>query len=137
MKKYTSILFVFCTFWVFGQSKSSYLQADTFYGNVLRQNPDAHILIQGHPTGFFLSYNKRSFGEESWQDHYNYPDFGYSFGYQDYKSDIVGKLYSAYAHYNFYLSNRANKNQFIVRTGIGLAYNTNPYDKETNNKNNY
>ncbi|MBG7631667.1 MAG: acyloxyacyl hydrolase, partial [Bacteroidetes bacterium] len=26
-------------------------------------------------------------------------------------------------------------NQLILRAGIGLAYNTNPYDKETNNKN--
>ncbi|WP_372746142.1 acyloxyacyl hydrolase [Lutibacter sp.] len=136
MKQILSAFLLFICLKSYSQSNtSSYLQADTFYGNVLRQNPDAQVLIQGHPTGFFLSYNKRSFGEESWQDHYNYPDFGYSFGYQDYKSDIVGKLYSVYAHYNFYLTNRANKNQFIVRTGIGLAYNTNPYNKETNNKN--
>jgi hypothetical protein len=135
MKITTIIIFLFGTFIVFSQSNSSYLQADTFYGNVLRQNPDAQVLIQGHPTGFFFSYNKRTFGEENWQDHYNYPDFGYSIGYQDYKSDIVGKLYSAYGHYNFYFFNRQSKNQFIFRTGIGLAYNTNPYNKETNNKN--
>jgi len=135
MKKLLFNLLIIISLNCFGQSNSSYLQADTFYGNVLRQNPDAHVLIQGHPTGFFLSYNKRSFGEEAWQDHYNYPDFGYSFGYQDYKSDIVGKLYSVYGHYNFYFFNRENKNQLIFRTGIGLAYNTNPYDKETNNKN--
>lgn len=135
MKKLLFNLLIIISLNCFGQSNSSYLQADTFYGNVLRQNPDAHALIQGHPTGFFLSYNKRSFGEEAWQDHYNYPDFGYSVGYQDYKSDIVGKLYSVYGHYNFYFFNRENKNQLIFRTGIGLAYNTNPYDKETNNKN--
>jgi len=135
MKKIT-IAFLILSFTIcFGQSKSSYFQADTFYGNVLRQNPDALIVIQGHPTGFFLSYNKRTFGEENWQEHYNYPDFGYSIGYHDYKSEIVGKLYSVYGHYNFYFFNRENKNQFILRTGIGLAYNTNPYDKVTNNKN--
>jgi hypothetical protein len=135
MNKTLCILLIFISLNCFGQTKSSYLQADTFYGNVLRQNPDAQILIQGHPTGFFLSYNKRTFGEENWQDHYNYPDFGFSVGYQDYKADIVGKLYSVYGHYNFYLLNRNQKNQLIFRTGIGLAYNTNPYDKETNNKN--
>jgi hypothetical protein len=119
----------------YSQSNSSYFQADYFYGNILRQNPDASILLQGHPTGIFMSYNKRTFGEESWQEHYNYPDFGYSLGYQDYKSDILGKLYSAYGHYNFYFTNRTSQNQLIFRAGIGLAYNTNPYDKETNNKN--
>lgn len=135
MNKFLITLLIFYSILTFGQSNSSYLQFDTFYGNVLHQNPDAEVLIQGHPTGFFFSYNKRTFGEENWQDHYNYPDFGYSIGFQDYRSKIVGKLYAAYAHYNFYFFNRENKNQLIFRTGIGLAYNTNPYDKETNNKN--
>ena len=119
----------------YSQSNSSYIQADYFYGNVLRQSPDASILLQGHPTGIYLSYNKKTFGEENWQEHYNYPDFGYSIGYQDYKSEILGKLYAVYGHYNFYFTNHTSKNQLIFRAGIGLAYNTNPYDKETNNKN--
>ncbi len=119
----------------YSQTNSSYIQADYFYGNILRQSPDAAVLLQGHPTGIYLSYNKKTFGEENWQEHYNYPDFGYSIGYQDYKSDILGKLYAVYGHYNFYFTNHASKNQLIFRTGIGLAYNTNPYDKETNNKN--
>ena len=135
MKKiFYLLLITYCSI-SYSQSNSSYFQADYFYGNLLRQNPDASILLQGHPTGIFISYNKRTFGEESWEEHYNYPDFGYSIGYQDYKSDILGKLYSIYGHYNFYLTNRTSKNKLIVRAGIGLAYNTNPYDKETNNKN--
>lgn len=135
MKRIFLVLFIFCIPICYSQSNSSYIQTDYFYGNIINHNPDISILLQGHPTGFFISYNKKSFGEENWQEHYNYPDFGYSFGYQDYKSAILGKLYSIYGHYNFYLFNRKNKNQFIFRTGIGLAYNTNPYNKETNNKN--
>ena len=135
MKKNLFIFFVFSFAISFSQSNSTYFQADYFYGNIMRQSPDASILLQGHPTGVFMSYNKRTFGEEGWQEHYNYPDFGYSIGYQDYKSDILGKLYSAYGHYNFYFTNRTSPNQLIFRAGIGLAYNTNPYDKETNNKN--
>lgn len=136
MRKSLFILFVFSFILLgFSQSNSSYLQADYFYGNILRQNPDASILLQGHPTGVFISYNQRTFGEKNWQEHYNYPDLGYSIGYQDYKSDILGKLYSVYGHYNFYFTNRTSPNQLILRAGIGLAYNTNPYDKETNNKN--
>ncbi|UMB60144.1 acyloxyacyl hydrolase [Lutibacter sp. A80] len=135
MKKIIFILLIFSFTASFSQSNSSYFQADYFYGNILRQNPDATVLIQGHPTGFFISYNKRTSGEENWHERFNYPDFGYSIGYQDYKSDIVGELYSVYGHYNFYFTNRTSPNQLILRAGIGLAYNTNPYDKETNNKN--
>ncbi|MCK5814709.1 MAG: acyloxyacyl hydrolase [Flavobacteriaceae bacterium] len=107
--------------------------ASYFYGNILSK-PITHV-VQGHPEGLFLSWNKKNFGNKEWEQHYNYPDVGISIGYQDYKSDIVGELYSLYGHYNFYFFNRKNKNQMILRVGIGLAYNTNPYDKITNNKN--
>ncbi|WP_298365885.1 acyloxyacyl hydrolase [uncultured Lutibacter sp.] len=135
MKKFLFLILFLSVYFGHCQSNSNYIQADYFYGNILKQNPDAAVLLQGHPTGLFLSYNKRTFGEEAWQEHYNYPDFGYSIGYQDYKSSILGKLYSVYAHYNFYFTNKTSKNQLILRTGIGLAYNTNPYNKVTNNKN--
>ena len=135
MKKSIFIVLLISSFLSFSQENSSYLQLDTFYGNVLGTNPDASIFLQGHPTGFFISYNKRSNVKKDWQEEYNYPDFGYSFGYQNYNSDILGELYSIYGHYNFYLLDRNNKNQLILRAGVGLAYSTNPYDKETNNKN--
>jgi hypothetical protein len=135
MKKIFTLLLLLSCFLNFGQTKSSYLQADYFFGNIIAHSPDATAFLQGHPTGFILSYNKRSFGEEKWQEHFNYPDFGYSLGFYDYHSKILGKLYAVYGHYNFYLLNRLHKNQLIVRAGIGLAYNTHPYNKVTNNKN--
>ncbi|GAB1307953.1 hypothetical protein KH5_06360 [Urechidicola sp. KH5] len=109
--------------------------AEYFYGNILRHQPTVAPIVAGHPQGFILSYNRKNFGRESWEQGFNYPDVGFSFAYQNYNSEIVGDLYSLYAHYNFYLLNRASKNQLMLRAGIGLAYNTNPYDKETNNKN--
>lgn len=111
------------------------LQAEYFYGNTLIHQPTIAPIVQGHPNGVIISWNRKNFGNEEWEQHYNYPDVGFSFAYQDYNSDIVGDLYSLYGHYNFYLLNRTNKNQLILRAGIGLAWNTNPYDKESNNKN--
>ena len=111
------------------------IQAEYFYGNTLKHQPNIAPIIQGHPQGIILSWNRKNFGAEEWEQHYNYPDVGFSFAYQDYNSDIVGELYSLYGHYNFYLLNRISKNQLMLRAGIGLAWNTNPYDKETNNKN--
>lgn len=135
MKKVLNVFLILSCFIVLSQTKPSYFQADYFYGNILKTNPDATIFLQGHPTGVFASYNVKTTGLKSWEGLYNYPDAGISFGYQDYKSDVLGELYSLYAHYNFYLTKRTAPNQLIVRTGIGLAYSTNPYNKETNNKN--
>ena len=135
MRKILFLVSVLSFTFSYSQTNSSYLQADYFYGNLIGQNPDAAILLQGHPTGMFLSYNIRTTGNQEWESSYNYPDYGISVGYQDYQSKIAGKLYSLYGHYNFYFTNRNSLNQLILRTGIGLAYNTNPYDKVTNNKN--
>ena len=135
MKNKLCVFLFFISIIGYSQTKHSYFQADYFYGNVLSANPDATIFLQGHPTGIFASYNIKTTGTEDWQGHYKFPDAGISFGYQDYKSQTLGELYSIYTHYNFYLLKRTSINQLILRTGIGLAYNTNPYNKKTNNKN--
>ena len=120
---------------VYAQKKDSYLQADYFYGNIISSTPDEAVLLQGHPSGIFLSYNIKNYGQEAWHERYNYPDAGISFGYQDFHSDILEQVYAIYGHYNFYFTKRLHPNQIILRTGIGVAYATNPYDKVTNNKN--
>jgi len=115
--------------------KPSYVQIDYLYGNVIAHSPDSNAFLQGHPEGFILSWNQKNYGGEHWESRYNYPDFGVSLSFQDYKSDVLGDLYALYGHYNFYLLNRKKENQFILRTGFGISYNTNPYDKVKNNKN--
>ncbi len=115
--------------------KPSYVQAEYFYGNIIAHSPDSYVFIKGHPEGLLLSWNQKNYGAEDWASHYNYPDFGVSLSYQNFKNDILGKLYAVYGHYNFYLLNRKKVNQLILRTGFGISYNTNPYDKVKNNKN--
>lgn len=135
MKKIFSFFFLLIILQSFSQEKNSnYLQLDYFYGNILPKRGSKH-LVTGHPQGFLFSWNKRSLGNKAWQQDFNYPDIGFTFGYQDFKNRSLGKLYSAHAHYNFYFFNRASQNKLIFSTGIGLGYSTNPYDRLTNNKN--
>lgn len=136
-KKYLTVIFLIiaCTLQAQEKTKHTYFQVDLFHGNILKHNKNVGHFLNDHPTGFFLSYNFKTTGKEDWQQRYNYPDFGISGGFQDYKNPILGKLYSLYAHYNFYLNKRENPNHIILRTGWGAAFNTNPYNKVTNPKN--
>jgi hypothetical protein len=109
----------------------SYLDVNYFSGTIALHNNDILHLITGHPEGMILSWNKKTFGEEAWQQRYNYPDYGASFIYQDLKNDVLGENYGLYAHYNFYFFKR----HLMFRIGQGIAYNTNPYDKVENHKN--
>ncbi|WP_375239075.1 acyloxyacyl hydrolase [Aurantibacter sp.] len=108
------------------------LEVNYFYGSILLHNPDISHLITGHPTGFIAAYNKKTYGFNAWESRFNYPDYGASFIYQDLKNENLGDNYSIYGHYNFYFLNR----NLQFRIGQGIALTTNPYDKETNYRNN-
>ena len=110
---------------------NSYFDLNYFSGNIALHNNDILHLITDHPEGFIFSWNKKTFGNQAWQQRFNYPDYGASFVYQDLKNEKLGHNFGIYAHYNFYFFKR----NVILRMAQGLAYNTNPYDKIENPKN--
>ncbi len=110
---------------------SSYFDINYFKGNIALHNNDILHLIQGHPEGVILSWNKKTYGFKEWEQRYNYPDYGVSFAYQNLKNEVLGNNYSLYAHYNFYFFKR----NLMARVGQGIALTTNPYHKEENFRN--
>jgi hypothetical protein len=113
--------------------KGSYtVDANYFYGNILLHSQSIKHLIIGHPEGVVISFNKKTFGKKAWEQAYNFPDYGASFHYQNMKNEVLGNMYGVYGHYSFYFLDR----RLMFRTGPGLVYNTNPYDKQTNFRNN-
>ncbi|WP_142785288.1 acyloxyacyl hydrolase [Changchengzhania lutea] len=126
-------IFFTCVSITFSQDKesSSYIDVNYFKGNIALHNNDILHLIKGHPEGVILSWNKKTYGFNKWEQRFNYPDYGFSFAYQNLKNDVLGNNYSLYAHYNFYFLKR----NLMMRIGQGLAYTTNPYDKIENFRN--
>lgn len=118
---------------MFAQDKthSSYLDLNYFRGNIALHNNDILHLIQGHPEGYILSWNKKTYGFNNWEQRYNFPDYGVTYVYQNMKNDVLGSVSSLYAHYNFYFFNR----NLMFRIGQGLAYAEEAYNKETNFRN--
>ena len=112
--------------------KKYILDASPFYGSVLLHNPDISHLITEHPSGFILGLSQKRYGQEEWEALYGYPDTGFTFIYQNMQNPTLGEHYSVYAHFNFYLLKR----NVQLRVGQGVAYNTNPYDKNSNFRNN-
>lgn len=122
-----------CCVWLQAQEPPHYtLDLNNFYGSILLHNPDISHLITAHPNGLILGWNRKTFGEEPWEAAFNYPDIGYSFIYQDFRNPTLGENFGLYAHYNFYFLHR----NVMLRLGQGVAFNTNPYDRETNFRNN-
>ena len=108
------------------------LDANYFYGTVARHTNDIAHLITGHPQGLLVSYNRKTYGLNDWERRYNYPDWGFSFSYQDLDNEFLGENYGFYAHYSFYALQR----RLMFRMGQGIAIASNPFDIETNIRNN-
>ena len=121
MKKILSLLSVCFVMFSFSQEekiKASSFDVNYFYGTIANHNSDILHLIVGHPEGAILSWNKKTFGEESWQERFNYPDIGYSLTFQNLKNPYLGKNVALYSHYNFYFLKR----NLMFRIGQGVAY---------------
>ena len=133
MKLFTAVFGFFISVSVIAQAKQkeSYVAVDYFKGYIPIHNNTILGLVTGHPEGVILSWNKKTFGDQPWQQRYNYPDYGASFIYQDLKNDILGNNFGVYAHYNFYFLNR----NLMFRIGQGIAHTSNPYHKTKNPKN--
>ncbi|WP_338409267.1 acyloxyacyl hydrolase [uncultured Flavobacterium sp.] len=117
---------------IFSVANAQYtLDADYFYGKILPHSSAIKHLILKHPEGILLSFNKKTFGEKEWQSNFNFPDYGFSMQFQSNKNPILGDLYGAYAHYNFYFFKR----NLVFRAAQGIAYSTNPFDDINNFRN--
>ncbi|MGK0385965.1 MAG: hypothetical protein ACI849_000570 [Patiriisocius sp.] len=114
------------------QNNTFSVDANYFYGSILRHNKDLEHLIKGHPQGFILGYNVKTYGAERWQQAYNYPDFGVSMVYQNPQNDVLGSTIGIHGHYNFYFLKR----NIFLRLATGIAYAENPFDIDENPKNN-
>lgn len=127
------VIFFFISWMSLAQetNSNSFVDLSYFKGNIALHDDDLLQLIQGHPEGFILGWNKKTFGNKKWESLYNYPDYGLSFTYQNLKNDVLGDNYGLYGHFNFYFFNR----KLMFRIAQGLALTSNPYDKVDNHKN--
>ncbi len=135
MKQFlAALLLILLNFSLFSQEeekKPISLEADFFYGNIVEHNPSIQHLITGHPTGFVLSYNRKTYGFNEWERRYNFPDWGFSMSYQNLHNEYLGHAVGVYGHINWYFFNRHLRFQI----GEGIAYVSKPYNSETNYNN--
>ena len=121
----------------FKKGSEKVISVDVFQGFVFRHKEQIAHLITDHPTGFRITYDRKTYGEDSWEQRYNFPDVGLTFIYMDYNNPILGKSLALIPYYDFYIrKNKEAKGQFKYKVGLGLGYNTKKYDRTENNKNN-
>ena len=87
------------------------------------------------PYSFQASWQHPMFTRQYLRRRYGLFDAGVLLLYHDFRKPELGRNYSVYATGSFYLNRPAAPWQWTFRLGMGLAYNTHPYDAHTNTKN--
>jgi len=110
------------------------LGIDLKQGMVVKHDKYMGHLSKGITRGFEADLLKKTTGETQWQRLVHYPNVGLSLIFFNYPTDILGETLALNYVSDYYLI-RSGKFESTCRLGIGLAYQSNPYNKEYNNKN--
>ena len=136
---------IFCLFIFFFKSsaqtpddlpKNTYtVGANIFKGIALQHDNSLAYLAGTYPGGLEISIDKNNYGNQPWQQLYNYPDVGLSLTYFDMNNEeVLGKVVAAIIYLRIHLR-RSEKSELFFRLGTGVGYSTNPYDPEDNTTN--
>ncbi|OGX82647.1 hypothetical protein BEN47_04545 [Hymenobacter lapidarius] len=92
-------------------------------------------LANSHPTGVEVNLQRQTTGAADWHGWYRYPRLGLALTYYNFHNPQLGHVLAASPYISKSFS-RGPRHDFNFRLGAGLAYLTNPYDRDTNHKNN-
>jgi hypothetical protein len=113
------------------------LSAQGHYGFIISHHGNVSHLIKGHVGGVEMNYIFRTSGRQCWQPIYNYPEFGICAVHLDLANpSALGSMEALYPYTNIRLNKDTRNFRFNLRMGLGLAYVTKPFNRETNHKNN-
>ncbi len=108
------------------------IEAHYLRGSTIIHNPELAHLTNSHPRGSLFSLSWKPDGSKEWHHALNFPDYGINIHHLNYNLETVGENFSLGFFYQFYFLNR----HLSFRLSQGIGYNTNPYDKILNPKNN-
>ncbi len=111
--------------------------ADINFGYNITRVKTNYFFEEKMPFSFQLNWQKANYLDKNNLGKFGYADFGLTFLYHDFRNPQIGKNYGIYAFMEYYLLKPAKGFQLSFRVSQGVAYNTHPYDKNTNSKNLY
>ena len=136
---YNILLLFFLNFSLSGQKisdlESQMLSADINLGYNLSRIKSNYVFAQQMPYSFQINWYSPNYYEQKRLNRFGYTDFGITFLYHDFRDEVLGKNFGLTGFMSFYLIKPGQGFQLSFRISQGLAYNTNPYNKFHNTKN--
>lgn len=110
------------------------IEARMHYGFLLSHHLELNRFNSHFPM-YEISFQKLTYGQNRWEQKYDYPRVGFSFLYSDMGGfKEIGNAYAAFPFINFPLF-RKKENTINLRLGLGFAWLENKFDNIINYKN--
>ena len=136
---YNILLLFFLNFSLSGQKltgfKAQMFSADINLGYNLSRIKSNYVFAQEMPYSFQINWHRANYYNQNRLNRYGFSDFGITFLYHDFRDDVLGKNYGITVFMSFYLLKPRKGFQLSFRVSQGISYNTNPYNKYHNSKN--
>ncbi len=119
----------------YAQEGDNYWQTNYAIGSIIKHQKSIGHLNIAHPEFISISWHKTAASSSEWKKRYNYPDWGIIVSHHNFKNPTIGNVFAVQYLTTYYLLNRNSKHQLNLDIGVGLGYNTHPFDLENNNQN--
>lgn len=112
-----------------------YIEVKTQFGAFLKSDNEigASGLLDNGYGGVLIKMGWQPTNPDGWASKYNYPSYGFGF-YSGFLNDaeVFGNPNALFGFISFPVSKLNSRNVFAIEPSLGLTYNLNPYDSETN-----
>lgn len=129
------LLIFFFVYGAFSQgewAKNTFVGVGGHFGNSLPEYPFLTAITNENITSIDLSFSKKTYGNNPWEEGYNFPEMGLSFFHSTLgNNEILGKEWALNYFFKIYWSKK-HKIRPFNQIGIGLNYVTQKFDQNSN-----
>ncbi|KAA5536435.1 acyloxyacyl hydrolase [Taibaiella lutea] len=101
-------------------------------GKMIKHTPKFTGPIPDHSYSFELNLIKKTYGQKDWQQRRHYPQIGIGFYYNNYNMpDVYGQAFGIFPNIQLNII-KGDHFEWTVRAGMGVGYDTRPYEREPN-----
>ena len=132
MKISISIVLIFLSWFAHSQDHFNYISARLDQGYVLIHSRELRPIENSYPIGIELDFGRHKTSQKVWDNCNCYPKTGVSVTFWDFDNREVLGYGITSMYYVQPVFGAKNKLSFSVRGAMGLSYQSQPFDEETN-----
>jgi len=108
------------------------IESNIMMGKMIRHTKSFTGPLPDHTYAFEMNFIKKTYGQKDWQKRRHYPQIGLGFYYNNYNiPNVYGQTFGIFPNIQLNII-KGQKFEWTVRLGMGICYDTKPYEREPN-----